>query len=248
MQYSRKTIARRISSLRSFYKYLLREKKIESNPFKLISLPKQEKRLPEFFYENDMDVLFDSLQKDNSPMGQRDRSIFELLYATGMRVSECKELRISSIDFHFEVIRVFGKGRKERIIPFGELAKRSLTMYVEHGRKELLGDQSDHGYIFVNQRGLPLSDRGIRLILDKIFDRTSLQGHMYPHKIRHSFATHLLNNNADLRTVQEILGHSFLSSTQIYTHVTNDHLRKTYMKHHPRAGVKTESVDGTKEE
>ncbi|WP_075980937.1 tyrosine recombinase XerC [Bacillus massilinigeriensis] len=229
---SRKSISRKISSLRSFFKFLVREKFVSENPFALASLPKQEKRLPQFFYEEEMSQLFDACN-DDTPLGQRNKALLELLYATGIRVSECSGLLIRDIDMFLSTVLVHGKGSKDRYVPFGSFAHDALEQYIQYGRKELL--KNNHDYLFVNFRGGPITSRGIRVVLNNIIEKSSLTGSIHPHMIRHSFATHLLNNGADMRTVQELLGHAFLSSTQVYTHVTNEHLRKTYMNHHPRA-------------
>lgn len=231
---ARRTAARKISCLRSFYRYLAREKIIEDNPFTLVSMPKAEKRLPGFFYEEELEALFDSCKTD-TPLGIRNKAILELLYGTGIRVGECCSIRLKDIDFYMSTMLIHGKGHKERYVPFGSFAHDQLESYIRDARLELLNGMEDHGYLFVNFRGGRLTPRGLRGILNKMIEDSSLQGKIHPHKLRHTFATHLLNNGADMRTVQELLGHAFLSSTQIYTHVTNEHLRKTYMSSHPRA-------------
>ncbi len=231
---ARKTVAKKISCLRSFYKFLLREKYVEENPFALVTIPKAEKRLPEFFYENELQQLFQACETQ-TPLGQRNKALLELLYATGMRVSECCQLKLKDVDFFLSTVLVHGKGQKERYVPFGRQAKDALEQYINCGRKKLLSGNAVHDQLFVNYRGGSLSTRGVRKILDGIIEKSALNSHIHPHMLRHSFATHLLNNGADLRSVQELLGHAFLTSTQIYTHVTNEHLRKTYMAHHPRA-------------
>lgn len=231
---SRRTVARKISCMRSFYKFLLREKRVGENPFSLVSMPKAKKRLPEFFYEEELDLLFDACEMD-MPLGNRNKALLELLYGTGIRVSECCKIQLRDLDFYLSTVLIHGKGRKERYVPFGSFAHDALETYIETARMELLKGKEDHGYLFVNFRGGPLTDRGVREILNKMFEKSALQGKIHPHKLRHSFATHMLNNGADMRTVQELLGHAYLSSTQVYTHVTNEHLRRTYMSSHPRA-------------
>ncbi|UQD51700.1 tyrosine recombinase XerC [Bacillus methanolicus] len=231
---SRKSVARKISSLRSFYKFLLREKLVKENPFALVSMPKQEKRLPDFFYEEELAELFKACE-DHTPLGQRNRALLEILYATGIRVSECSQIKLFDLDMYLSTVLVHGKGHKERYVPFGSFAHEALEAYINNGRKKLLDGKETHDYLFVNFRGGPLTDRGIRVILNSLIEKSSLNGKIHPHKLRHTFATHLLSNGADMRTVQEFLGHAFLSSTQVYTHVTNEFLRKTYMSHHPRA-------------
>jgi integrase/recombinase XerC len=231
---ARKTVARKISSLRSFYKFMVREKETDENPFALVNIPKAEKRLPEFFYEDELQLLFQSCEAE-TPLGQRNKALLELLYATGIRVSECCQIRLRDLDFYLSTVLVHGKGNKERYVPFGSFAEDSLERYINDGRQKLLNGKEANDTLFLNHRGGPLTDRGIRKILNSIIDHSALNGKIHPHMLRHTFATHLLNNGADLRSVQELLGHAFLSSTQIYTHVTNEHLRKTYMSHHPRA-------------
>lgn len=231
---AKKTMAKKISCLRSFYKFLLRENIVVENPFALVSLPKAEKRLPHFFYENELHLLFQSCETE-TPLGQRNKALLELLYATGIRVSECCQIRLSELDFYLSTVLVHGKGHKERYVPFGSFAGKSLELYINCGRKELMSGKNPHDVLFVNHHGGPLSARGVRKILNGMIEKSALSSNIHPHMLRHSFATHLLNNGADLRSVQEMLGHAFLSSTQVYTHVTNEHLRKTYMAHHPRA-------------
>ncbi|WP_370222796.1 tyrosine recombinase XerC [Cytobacillus sp.] len=231
---SRKSVARKISSLRSFFKFLLREEKVAENPFALVSIPKAQKKLPEFFYEEEMKQLFDACET-STPLGQRNKALLELLYATGIRVSECSQIRLKDLDMYLSTVLVRGKGSKERYVPFGSFAQDALDTYINHGRKELLSNGNVQDNLFLNARGGPLTARGIRTILNKIIERSSLSGKIHPHMLRHTFATHLMANGADMRTVQELLGHAFLSSTQVYTHVTNEYLKKTYMAHHPRA-------------
>lgn len=234
-QYSRRTVARKISSLRSFFRYLLREKMITDNPFSLVSLPKKEQRIPHFLYEEELEKLFET--PDLSTMtGQRDQALLELLYATGIRVSECCQIQLQDIDFSLGTILVHGKGKKQRYVPFGSFAEHALQQYVNEGRQRLLEKVSvKTNQLFLNFRGGPLTTRGVRVILNNLLKKASATIHISPHVLRHTFATHLLNEGADLRTVQELLGHSSLSSTQIYTHVTKDHLQKIYMSSHPRA-------------
>ncbi len=230
---ARASISRKISSLRSFYKYLNQERIVEGNPFSFVSLPKAESRLPKFFYEKEMDLLFQSCEGDE-PLQVRNKAILELLYATGIRVSECANIQLKDLDFYLSTVLVKGKGNKERYVPFGSFAQDALEKYIQHSRPILLHNQT-HTSLFVNHRGGPLTTRGIRHILQKLVKDASLNYKIHPHMLRHTFATHLLNNGADMRTVQELLGHADLSSTQVYTHVTKDHLRKTYLAHHPRA-------------
>jgi integrase/recombinase XerC len=233
-EYSRATLARKISSLRSFYKFLMREQIVDDNPFALLSQPKKHLRVPKFFYEEEMEKLFE-VCSGNSEIDQRNKALLEILYATGIRVSECANITLKDIDLDFDTILVKGKGRKERIVIFGSFANEALKTYINESRQRLMSKTHTHPYLFVNYRGAPLTVRGIRHILNTMIEKAALTGKMHPHMLRHTFATHLLNNGADLRTVQELLGHANLSSTQVYTHVTKEHLRKTYLSHHPRA-------------
>ncbi|MBM7659373.1 integrase/recombinase XerC [Bacillus mesophilus] len=232
---ARKSVARKISSLRSFYKFLMREQMVKDNPFTLVSLPKKEQRVPQFLYHDELAKLFQASDQ-TTPLGQRNQAILELLYATGIRVSECCKLELADIDFSLGTILVNGKGKKQRYVPFGSFANDAIELYVEHGRRELMKKgNSSSSALFLNYRGSTLTARGVRLILNDLIDKASLSIHISPHVLRHTFATHMLNEGADLRTVQELLGHSHLSSTQIYTHVTKDRLKTIYMNHHPRA-------------
>lgn len=232
---SRKTIAKKISSLRSFYRFLLRMGLVQENPFQLVSLPKQDKRIPKFLYSQELEELF-QLSDVSTSAGQRDQALLELLYGTGMRVSECCALKLSDVDLSLGTVLAFGKGKKQRYIPIGSYAQDALELYLSQGRLELLSrGKKDHSFVFVNQKGGPLTARGVRYILTALIKKASTTLHIHPHMFRHTFATHLLNEGADLRSVQELLGHSSLSSTQVYTHVSKDQLRNAYMSHHPRA-------------
>lgn len=230
---ARTSISRKISSIRSFFRFLNREFELDDAPFRSLYHPKKEERLPSFFYEEELARLFEANAGEDIK-ALRNMALLELLYATGMRVSECTSLELSHIDFHYSILRVMGKGRKERIIPFGEFAHQALTKYIDEARPRLM-KKTDHQFVFVNMRGGELTPRGVRHILSEMIEAASLHTKIYPHMLRHTFATHLLNNGADMRTVQELLGHAHLSSTQVYTHVTKEHLRNTYMNAHPRA-------------
>ncbi len=222
------TIARNISTLRTFYQFLISRDYVTTNPFDNLPLPKQEKYLPTFFYENEIEQLFASINQD-SKMYVRDLAILELLYGTGMRAGELLAMKKTSIDFDTQVIRVLGKGQKERVIPFNDRAKVALADYLELYDKKIPPDHS----IWLNYRGDALTDRGLRYVLNTLVNKSALNFHMHPHKLRHTFATHMLNNGADLRAVQELLGHESLSTTQKYTHVSRENLRKTYLEFHP---------------
>lgn len=239
---SRQSVSRKISSLRSFYKFLQRENAVQSNSFIQVTLPKVGKTIPSFLYEEELSKLF-GVSDLSKPTGQRNQALIETLYATGIRVSECQGLRVSDIDLDIGSMFVTGKGRKERYVLFGQFARDALETYIDDGRKTLL-TKTDHrtDYLFLNARGNPITTRGIHLTLERMVQEASLTIKVNPHKLRHTFATHLLNEGADLRTVQELLGHENLSSTQIYTHVTKDHLRRVYMNSHPRAKGKRDNT------
>ena len=232
---SRRSVSRKVSSLRSYYRFLEREGIVNHNPFTFVSLPKADYPIPEFFYEEELKELF-TVSDLSDPLGQRNQAIIELLYGTGIRVSECTNLEVSDMDFSLSTLLVHGKGNKERYVPFGDFARQALVRYMEDGRQVLQQKSSTQvSSIFLNAKGGPLTARGIRLILNKMVEKTALTVNIKPHKLRHSFATHLLDAGADLRSVQELLGHDQLASTQIYTHVTKDRLRNVYMNSHPRA-------------
>ena len=229
--YSKNTIARRISSIRSFYKYLAFNNIIKNNPFALASLPKKDKLLPKFLYYNELEELFEVFDLKDK-YGLRDRLILELLYATGLRVSELVNIELKDIDYQDNHIKVLGKGSKERIVYFGSYAEEYLNLYLNYGRSKLI--KKENAYLFINNKGTKLTSRGVELIIKKAIAKTSIKTNVTPHTIRHTFATHLLNEGCDISTVQELLGHESLRATQIYTHITNDELRNTYLKTHPR--------------
>lgn len=226
------TISRKISALRGFYRYLENNNRIDTNPFTLINLPKKDKKLPRFFYYNELEELFNT-PKLTTPLGQRDRLILEMLYATGVRVSELVNIKLSDIGDH--TIKILGKGNKERIVRYGDYCEEILKMYLDDGHYKL---NSSSEYLFLNNNGGKLTDRGVRYILDKIIEKTTIEKKISPHMLRHSFATHLLNEGCDILTVQELLGHESLSATAIYTHITTDRLKEVYYKTHPRAKKK----------
>lgn len=227
------TIARKLSSLRSFYHYLNEYVGIVNNPFVYFKTPKQGKRIPEFLFYDEMETFLDSFQLD-TPEGLRSRAMFEMMYACGLRVSEVVNLHMEDIDFHDRIVRICGKGDKQRLVPFYELAKELLERYIYEVRSVWMQDTA-HSYVFINQRGKQLTTRGVQYLMEKAAGSCDLHIHIHPHMFRHSFATHLLDNGADLRTVQELLGHSSLSTTQIYVHVTQDRLKHVYESAHPRA-------------
>lgn len=238
LKYSKTTISRILSTLRHFYQYLMIQKEVTVNMFKLIKNPKKDKKLPNFLQSDELQKIFDSINLETS-LGIRNRLIVELLYASGLRVSELTNLTIDNINLSNKEIRVLGKGSKERIVFFGEYAKKYLELYLNNSRPELL-NKNKTNILLLNNNGDPISTRGIQMIIDNVVRDASLKHNISPHVLRHTFATDLLNNGADLKSVQELLGHSSLSTTQIYTHITNERLRSVYLKTFPR---QTEKVD-----
>lgn len=230
-EYSKKTISRHISTLKSFFKYLLGEHYIKDNPTSLITSPKLDKKLPQVLYYEDLDKLL-NIPNDDNIIGLRNSLILELLYSTGIRVSELVNIKVSDIDKYNTQINIFGKGSKERIVIYGKVCEEKLNKYLNK-RNEL--DKYKSEYLLLNNQGRKLTTRGIRYIIDKIIKEGGLKFHISPHVLRHTFATHMLNEGADLKSVQELLGHENLSTTQIYTHVSNERLRNVYLNSHPRA-------------
>jgi integrase/recombinase XerC len=232
--FSKKSISRKLSSLRTFYRFLMNEGLFEENPFDDIETPKADRTLPKVLYKNEIDAIFDSIDTKTA-FGKRDMLIMELLYGSGLRVSELCSLEESNIDYSNKLIKVFGKGHKERYVPMNEFTIKALNEYIQVGRKEILlkKELEDPKKLLLNHRGTELTPRGVRVILDNIISKTAEITHVHPHMLRHTFATHLLDGGADLRSVQEMLGHSHLSSTQIYTHVSSEQMKKSYMANHP---------------
>ena len=226
---------RKLSSLRGYYKYLANSNIVNSNPFSLVSGPKKEKKLPRYFEYNELEELFEvpDLRK---PLGQRDRLILEMLYATGVRVSELVNIKVKDINQSMKNILILGKGNKERIVEYGEYCEEYLNMYLNDGYFRLNVHNSE--YLFLSNDGNQLTDRGVRFILDKIIEKTSIEKKISPHMIRHSFATHLLNNGCSLLSVQKLLGHESIKATQVYTHVSTDRLKEVYRNSFPRAREK----------
>lgn len=232
--YARKTVARRISALRSFYKYLIRENILTASPLARIKTPKLEKKLPSFLDELEIRELLD--QPPTKDLGLRDRAILELLYSTGCRVSELVGLSLERIDLQLKYVLLLGKGNKERVVPIGNYCAEAICNYLPVRREVMFKYNSlEHKALFINNRGGVLTDRSVRRILDKYIKELAIIKHVSPHTIRHTFATHLLNHGADLRAVQELLGHENLSTTQIYTHVTMERITSVYQDTHPRA-------------
>lgn len=273
---SSSTLARKLATLRSFFRYLCREDIMEVNPAAMVSSPRQEKRLPRFLHLEEVTALLELPGGGSS--GLRDRAVLETLYATGARIGEIWRLDVDDVDFDGEFVRLLGKGRKERVVPFGSMAQAALRQYIDLARPELLrravrvrrrnvagpggltgtpdlagkpglagtrdragrssGDQTEKSRtraLFLNRGGTRLSVRGLRRLVDKYLNRLALERHITPHSLRHAFATHLLDAGADIRAVQEMLGHASLSTTQIYTHVSQARIRAVYRNAHPRA-------------
>ncbi len=222
-----RSVGRKLSALRSFFKFLTREGYLKANPISSVASPKQEKHLPLFLTEEEVKNLIEAAKTDDE-RGLRDRAILETLYSTGIRISELTGLDAEDVDFISCVAKVLGKGKKERMVPMGDTAVSAIRAYLKSRKKTAQA-------LFLNKNGSRLSDRGIRGIVDKYIHRVSTKHGISPHTLRHSFATHLLNRGADLRSVQELLGHANLSTTQIYTHLTTERLKNIYDKAHPRA-------------
>lgn len=225
------TISRKISALRTYYRYL-ESLNIENYSFSLLKLPKKGKRLPKYFEYNELEELFD-VPDINEPLGERNRLILEMLYASGVRVSELVNIKLEDINDNAKTIKILGKGNKERIVYYNNITSKYLKKYLKDGRSILNTNNSN--YLFLNYKGGQLTTRGVEKILNSIIEKTALNKHITPHMLRHSFATHLLNEGCDLLSVQELLGHASLSATNIYTHITNDRLKDVYLKTHPRA-------------
>lgn len=232
-QYSKSTTARKLATLRSFYKFLVKRDIVSSNPVVSIKTPKQDKKLPKFLeYEQVVRLL--NTPPANTWLGARDRAMLEVMYSTGMRVSELVSLNMEDVDFLSEVIHIRGKGKKERLCPIGSSALQSIQNYIEFRNRRMANDSNfDSRVLFANKHGKRLSTRSVRRKMDKYLVEAGLDPAISPHTLRHSFATHMLNNGADLRSVQELLGHQSLSTTQIYTHVTTSRMNEQYKSAHP---------------
>ncbi|TMW73682.1 site-specific tyrosine recombinase XerD [Alteribacter natronophilus] len=226
------TISRRLSSVRSFHQFLLREGACDHDPSDLVDIPKAEKRLPKVLSASEVEALLDST--DTTPLGLRNKAMLEILYATGLRVTELCSMTLSDLHLDMGFIRCVGKGNKERIIPLGGAAVKALRTYLSASRPELTRKET-HDVLFVNHHGRKMTRQGFWKILKQLARNCEIKKELTPHTLRHSFATHLLENGADLRAVQEMLGHADISTTQIYTHVSKTRLRDVYASYHPRA-------------
>ncbi len=227
------TIARKLAAIRSFFQYCLRMKWITDNPAKIVSTPKQDRYLPSFLSEEEVKTFLDLPQSDR-PLDLRDRALLEFLYATGLRVSELVGMDVDDINYKERLVRVRGKGKKERIVPFGKAAGESLVDYL---RKRILINKGkiDERAVFLNYRGERLTSRSVERIVDKHIEISATRRKISPHSLRHSFASHLLSRGADLRAIQEFLGHESLATTQKYTHIDLKQLLEVYRKSHPRS-------------
>ena len=237
--YKKTTIARKTASIRTFYKFMFREKYVDSNPAISLSAPKRPKPLPKFLTPEEVELILNNVKID-TPAGFRNRVILELLWATGMRVSELSNLNFGDINLEENEIRVFGKGAKERIVLMSDRAKQYLIQYINSARKLIApeystGEINDDSPLFINNTGYRLQNKTIRKVINETVERIELPKHVTPHVFRHSFATHLIEHGADLRVVQELLGHASISNTQIYTHISTQHLKDVYNETHPRA-------------
>ncbi len=232
--YSRRTIARRLAAVRAFFSYLCKKGIVSQNPAKGVRTPKEGRRIPPFLREDEVVSLLECPSGD-TPLELRDRAILETLYAAGLRVGELVGLNLDSIDPSTGYVRAYGKGSKERIVPIGTKAVKALVEYLERGRPNLASKGRESRALFLNCNGTRLSERAVQIMVNKYIDKASVDKKISPHALRHSFATHLLDHGADLRVVQELLGHASVSTTQLYTHMTRKRLRVVYDKAHPRA-------------
>ena len=237
--YKKTTTARKIASIRTFYKFLFREKKIESNPAENLISPKRPKPLPKFLQMNEVEDILNNINI-STPAGYRNRAILELLWASGMRISELSGLNFENLNLENNEITVFGKGAKERIILITDRAKSYLEKYINYARALVakgykIPPATDSNPVFINKTGYRLQPRMIRNVINDIVEKIELPKHVSPHMFRHSFATHLIENGADLRVVQELLGHASISNTQIYTHISLQHMKEVYEQTHPRS-------------
>jgi len=242
-EYNRKTIARKLSSVRAFFKYLQRRGLLEEGKWANVSTPRLPRNLPQFLYYYEVEALF-SLPDTQTILGCRDRALLELIYSSGIRVGEIVNTSVNDLDFAQKLVKVKGKGSKERIVPIGSRAIEWLQTYLNGPRQELFsrrekknleGSENGKNILFLNRFGMPLSERGVRYCFHKHIQKASTKEGISPHTLRHSFATHMLERGADLRTVQELLGHVSISTTQLYTHITREKLHEVYTSSHPRA-------------
>lgn len=235
-QIGKRSIKRKMSSLKSFYAWMYLQKKVDSDPFEYVHSPKATHALPDFFSEKEIDSLLAANEKRTDKLKDRDQALLMLMFASGLRASEVVNLTFNQVDFDNRIMKVSGKGNKDRLVPFTTSAKEAMLNYINGLRKDLL--KEDTKYIFLNSKGNKMTVRGLEYILDEIEAKTGLYGKIHPHMLRHSFATKMLNRGADLRTIQELLGHSSIETTSIYTHVAYENMKETYEKTFSRAKKK----------
>lgn len=238
---SKRTIKRKIAANKSFYNWLLFTKQVTTNPFEYVTSPKFNNKLPEFLTEKDVQYIVDENSKRTDKLALRDQALIELMYASGLRVSEIINLRIQDINFEKRVMTIKGKGNKTRLVPFTKNSSITLNNYLELCRPLIIsshGISEDEGYVFINNKGLKLTERGIQYIVNRIEKKTGIMIKLHPHMLRHSYATNLLAKGADLRMIQELMGHSSISTTAIYTHVNIEEMKKAYNNAFPRAKKK----------
>lgn len=240
-QIGKRSIKRKMSSLKSFYAWMYLQKKVDSDPFEYVHSPKATHALPDFFSEKEIDSLLTANEKRTDRLKNRDQALLMLMFASGLRASEVVNLTFNQVDFDNRIMKVSGKGNKDRLVPFTNSAKEAMLNYINGLRKDLL--KEDTKYIFLNSKGNKMTVRGLEYILDEIEVKTGLYGKIHPHMLRHSFATKMLNRGADLRTIQELLGHSSIETTSIYTHVAYENMKETYEKTFPRAKKEDSNPD-----
>lgn len=240
-QIGKRSIKRKMSSLKSFYAWMYLQKKVDSDPFEYVHSPKATHALPDFFSEKEIDSLLAANEKRTDKLKDRDQALLMLMFASGLRASEVVNLTFNQVDFDNRIMKVSGKGNKDRLVPFTNSAKEAMLNYINGLRKDLL--KEDTKYIFLNSKGNKMTVRGLEYILDEIEAKTGLYGKIHPHMLRHSFATKMLNRGADLRTIQELLGHSSIETTSIYTHVAYENMKETYEKTFPRAKKEDSNPD-----
>lgn len=240
-QIGKRSIKRKMSSLKSFYAWMYLQKKVDSDPFEYVHSPKATHALPDFFSEKEIDTLLTANEKRTDKLKDRDQALLMLMFASGLRASEVVNLTFNQVDFDNRIMKVSGKGNKDRLVPFTNSAKKAMLNYINGLRKDLL--KEDTKYIFLNSQGNKMTVRGLEYILDEIEAKTGLYGKIHPHMLRHSFATKMLNRGADLRTIQELLGHSSIETTSIYTHVAYENMKETYEKTFPRAKKEDSNPD-----
>ena len=232
-KYKKTSINRKLSAIRGFYSYLCEENLIKSNPFDNVSSLKKYRKLPNYLYTNEIEKML-NVEETDTAINVRNELIIELLYSTGVRVSELVNIKMSDINIDAKTIKILGKGHKERIVLYGDYAAEKIDKYISFSRIQLLGNKKSE-YLFLNSRGGALTDRSVRNIINLVASKSRVNSHVTPHTLRHTFATHLLNEGADLLTVKELLGHKNLSTTSIYTHLSKEHLRNVYLSSHPRS-------------